>query len=200
MPSVPGPKHLPVVDLLEGLAVTLVASHLADDQHHRRGVLERGVQPDAGVGGARPARDHAHARPAAELALGFGHEGRPTLLPAGDEADAFAVLVEAVQYGEVALARHTEHGVDALGDQCFDQQVAGNVVKSSTGLCGTSAPALLTPGRPCAGPPPAPRRRTAAAPAPRRTSVAAYQPRSMNAPKISGEMAKPTSSPEYTVP
>ena len=30
--------------------------------------------------------------------------------------------------------------------------------------------------------------------------VAAYQPRSINTPKISGAMAKPTSSPEYTVP
>ena len=55
-------EHLPVVDLLEGLAVALVARDLADEQDHRRRVLERGVQADRGVARARPARHEAQAR------------------------------------------------------------------------------------------------------------------------------------------
>ena len=74
-----GAEHLPVVDLLEGLAVALVAGHLADEQDHRRAVLERGVHADAGVGRARAAGHEADARPAAELALRLGHEGRRRL-------------------------------------------------------------------------------------------------------------------------
>ena len=119
-----GAEHLAVVEFLERLAVALVAGHLADEQDHRRGVLEGGVHADAGIGRARPAGDEADARSAAQLALCFGHEGRAALLAAGDEADAVAVLVKAVEHGQVTLAGHAEAGVDALRDQGFDQHVA----------------------------------------------------------------------------
>ena len=46
-------------------------------------------------------------------------------MAAGDEADPLAVLVEAVERGEKALAGNAEHGVDALGDQRLDQGMAG---------------------------------------------------------------------------
>src|SRR4030095_2323985 len=52
------PEHLPVVDFLERLAVALAARDLADEQDHRRRVLERGVHADRRVarpGGARHA-------------------------------------------------------------------------------------------------------------------------------------------------
>src|SRR5206468_11352285 len=101
-----GAEHLAVVDLLKGLAVALVAGDLADEQDHRRAVLERGVQPDARVRRAGAARHEADARAAAQLALRLGHEGRAALLPTGDEADALAVPMEAVEHGQVALARH----------------------------------------------------------------------------------------------
>ena len=35
------------------------------------------------------------------------------------------MLVEAVEHGEVAFARHAEGGVDALRDERFDEGVAG---------------------------------------------------------------------------
>ena len=63
-----GAEHLPVVDLLERLAVALVARDLADEQDQRRRVLERGVQADRGVARARPAGDEAQP-------------GRPLSLP-----------------------------------------------------------------------------------------------------------------------
>ena len=89
-------------------------------------VLERGVHADAGVGRARTARDEADAGTTGQLALGLGHERRPALLAAGEEADAVGVLVEPVEHGQEALAGHTEHGIDALGDQRLDQDVAGH--------------------------------------------------------------------------
>ncbi len=120
-----GAEHLPVVDLLERLAIALVGGHLAHQQDQGRRVLERDVHADAGVGGARPARDEAHAGSARELAVRLGHERRPALVAAGHEADALAVLVEAVERRQEALARHAEHRVDALGDQRLHQGVAG---------------------------------------------------------------------------
>jgi hypothetical protein len=43
--------------------------------------------------------------------MGFGHERRTALLAVDDEADFVGVGVQAVQYGKIALARHTErHG------------------------------------------------------------------------------------------
>ena len=120
-----GAEHLPVVDLLERLAVALLARHLADEEDHRRAVLEGRVQPDARIRRARPAGDEADARAAGQLALRLGHERRAALLAAGDEADALAVLVKAVEHGEVAFARHAEGAIDALRDQGFDEGVAG---------------------------------------------------------------------------
>ena len=40
-----------------------------------------------------------------------------------------AVLVEAVEHGQVALAGHAEHGVDALRDQGLDQGMAGDSLR-----------------------------------------------------------------------
>ena len=116
-------EHLAVVHLLEGLAVALVARHLADEQDHGRGVLQGGVHADAGVGGARPAGDEADARTPAELALRLGHEGGAALLPAGDEADVVTVLMKTIQHRQVALAGHTEAGVHALCHQGLHQGV-----------------------------------------------------------------------------
>ena len=60
-----------------------------------------------------------------ELALRLGHVARPALVAAGDEADAVAVLVEAVERGEEALAGDAEHGVRTLREQRLDECVAG---------------------------------------------------------------------------
>ena len=54
-----GAEHLPVVDFLEGLAVALLARHLADEDDERRRVLEGGVDADRGVARARAAGDEA---------------------------------------------------------------------------------------------------------------------------------------------
>ena len=54
----------PVFDLLERLAIGVSALDLADEHHHGRRVLGRGMQPHRGVAGARTPRDHDHPGPA----------------------------------------------------------------------------------------------------------------------------------------
>ena len=83
------------------------------------------MHADAGVGRAGAAGDEADARPPGELAVRLGHEGGAALVAAGHEADAVAVLVEAVQRRQEALARHAEHRVDALRHQRLHEGVAG---------------------------------------------------------------------------
>lgn len=126
------------VDLLERLALALRARHLTRHQQQRRRALERQVQADGRVGGARAAGDHAGPGAAAGVGVGGGHEARAALLPAGDEARRVvggaarrlvprlerrsgSRPVHGVQGREVALARHSEHGVAAVGAQRVDQ-------------------------------------------------------------------------------
>ena len=80
-------EHAAVVDLLEGLALGLIAGHLPHEQDHRRRVLHGGVNADGGVAGAGAARDETDAGPARQLAGGLRHIGGPALVPAGDQLD-----------------------------------------------------------------------------------------------------------------
>ena len=102
-------EHLPVVDLLEGVALAAAAVDLADEQDHRHAVLLGDVHAGAGVGGTGAAGDHGDAGPAGELAPGGRHHRRAAFLAADDEADLGRV-VQRVQDLEIALARHAEDG------------------------------------------------------------------------------------------
>ena len=119
------PEDLPVVEFLERLTVALIRSHLPNQQDQRHAVLEGGVHTNGGVGGTRPPGDTTDTWPACQPGVGIGHEGRPTLLPTGDEPDVPAVLVKAVGHREIALAGHTEDGVDTLGDERLDEGMPG---------------------------------------------------------------------------
>ena len=48
-------EHLAEIDLLEGLAVDLMARDLADQHDHRRRILKGGMDADRGVAGPGPA-------------------------------------------------------------------------------------------------------------------------------------------------
>ena len=186
-------EHLPVIHLLEGLAVALIARHLTHEHDHRRGVLECRVHADGCVRRPGPARDEADAGSAAELALRIGHEACAALLPAGDEADAVAVLVQAVEHSEITLSRDTETSIDALGDQRLHQRMAG---QAGDGIRVTHDVAPL-PGIPDAVRRPThaaaviPRMKAAADPA----KTPAAQPRSIIHPNRGAPSVKPTSKP-----
>ena len=117
------PEHLLVVDLLECLAPAMLARHLTDQQHERRRVLHRRVHAGGGVRRAGTARDHAHAGPAGQLAVGVGGVGGRGLVTAGDHAQAVAMRVEAVEQGEVALAGHAERELDVVQRELVGEQL-----------------------------------------------------------------------------
>src|SRR3954470_2097910 len=109
--------HPAVVDFLEGLALGEFVSDLADEHHHRRGILESGVHADCAVRGSRAARHEKHARLAGELAVRFGHVGGAALLAANHEFQLVAHVVQAVEQRQVAFARYAERHVHALRDE-----------------------------------------------------------------------------------
>ena len=126
--------HPAEVELLERPAPKKGARDLADEEDHRRRVLIGRVHADARVGRARTARNETDARPASEFAVGFGHVGGAAFLPAHDEADLLARVIERVEHGEVALARHAVGGVDAVDEELIDEDLcagAGRVVRRS---------------------------------------------------------------------
>ncbi|MNE33919.1 hypothetical protein D3C80_1276150 [compost metagenome] len=120
-------EDLAVVDFLEGAAATVGQGDLADEQDHRRGVLMRRVHPDAGMGRARSARDHADAGLAGQLAIGLGHVGGAGLMAADDDLDLVAHVGQGVEHGQIAFARHTEDLVDPVHHEGVDQTAGGGV-------------------------------------------------------------------------
>ena len=116
------PEHVPVVDLLECLPAHHRAADLADQEDQRSGVLEGGVDAPGGVCRTGPARDHADARPTCELAVGIGHVRCADLVTAGDEPDRR--VVEGIEHGQVALARHAEGDVHPVHDELVDEEPA----------------------------------------------------------------------------
>ncbi len=116
------PEHLAVVDLLERLATELSPPDLADQQDHRRRVLERGVDAARRVRRARPARDEADPRAAGQLAVRVGHVRGADLVAADDEADRR--VVERVEHREVALAGDAEDEIDAVQLELVDEDLA----------------------------------------------------------------------------
>ena len=68
-----------------------------------------------GVGRARPARRHDDARPAGELAPGFGgHRGAALLAADGDRDRA---VIERIEEGEIGFAGDAEGALDAVPDE-----------------------------------------------------------------------------------
>ncbi len=115
--------HLAKIDLLEGLAVDLMARHLADQHDHRRRILERGVHPDRGVASAGAARHQQDARLSGQLPIGLGHEGGAALLAAGHEMDVGRVE-QRVEHFEIALAGDAERHPHPMRPQRRDHQLA----------------------------------------------------------------------------
>ncbi len=84
-----------------------------------------------GVRRARPARDHADAGAAGQLAVGVGRVGGGALVAAVDDPEAVAMLVEAVEQREVGLARHAERELGSVGDEPVRQQLPSGAVMAA---------------------------------------------------------------------
>ena len=122
------------VDFLEALAVAVAARDVADEQDHRRRILEGDVDAGAGVGRAGAAGDEGDAGAARHLAVGVGHVGDPAFLPADDGVDLGRV-VQRVEHREEAFARHGENAVAALDAELVDEDAAARAeLERSHGL------------------------------------------------------------------
>src|SRR5262249_13838516 len=111
------------VDFLERLALDKVVADLADEQDHRRRVLERRMHGNTRIGGTGPARHEADAGLASQLAMRLGHIAGATLLPAYHRRDRILMIVERVDTRQIALAGHEEYAPDALDTQLLDQDL-----------------------------------------------------------------------------
>src|SRR2546426_1050200 len=114
--------HAPVVDFLERLALSELVGNLADEHHHRRGILKSRMRADRAVGGSRPPRHEQHARLAGQLAVGLGHVGSAAFLAADDEGELVAYVVQAVEHRQVTLAWHAESELETLCDQSLGEK------------------------------------------------------------------------------
>ncbi len=81
------------------------------------------MDPDAGIGGPRPAGYHANAGLAGKLAVGAGHIGRAALVAIADQANIL-VVNQRIQHRQIAFARHPEYGFHALRCQTICQNFA----------------------------------------------------------------------------
>jgi hypothetical protein len=116
-----GAEELFEVDFLKRLAAAEFARDLADEQQHGRRVLLRHMHARARVRRAGAAGDKTNAGHARELAHGFGHHRRPALLTADDEF--VRALVDRIENGEEAFARHAEGTGQSVRDQRIDEDL-----------------------------------------------------------------------------
>src|SRR5215831_113424 len=123
--------HLPIVDFLKCLSIGEIAANLTNKNDQGRGVLLCGVDADCSVGRTRSARDEDDAGTARELAVRLAHVGGASLLPADDEPQALAHVVERVEDRQVTLARDAEGEVDALSKEIVDEDAAAGAHESS---------------------------------------------------------------------
>ena len=107
---------------LEGLALAGVALNLTDEEDHRDRILPGDMQACGGIGCARAAGDHADAWLSRQPAPGICHHRRTTLLTADKHLDV--AVMQRIEHGKKALARHAGNTRYAIGLQSFDDELA----------------------------------------------------------------------------
>ncbi len=75
------------IDLLESAATFVGALDQSDEEHHRRGVVVRYIDPARRIRGARRPRDEGNTRHARQLAGGLCHHRGAALVATDDGAD-----------------------------------------------------------------------------------------------------------------
>lgn len=115
------PVHAAVVDFLERLAFDEIVADLSDEENERCRVLLRGMDADGCVRCAGPACHETDAGPPGELAVGLRHVRGAPFLPADDEADLLARVMERVEHGEIAFSGDSERDVHSMDFECVHQ-------------------------------------------------------------------------------
>ena len=122
-PLAQGAVELAIIDFLERLAIFLIARYLTDENHHRCRILHRGMHADRAIAGARRTGHHGDARLAGELAVRLCHISGPAFLAARDDFDLVRRIVQRVDQGKIALARHAERRIDIVNFQLVGEDL-----------------------------------------------------------------------------
>src|SRR3954466_11162760 len=117
-------EHPPEIDLLERLAIEEIATGLTDEEDDRRRILEGRVDAYRRMRGSGAPGDERNPRAARQLAVRVRHVGRARFVATDDEADLLALVVEAVEEREVALAGDAEDVVGTLDDEAPRQDLS----------------------------------------------------------------------------
>ena len=102
---------------------TMTTRRTGHSTRQKVGLVLAGLMSAANIPSALFPAPEGDAGPPAHCSVGAGHEAHPAFLPASDEVDLRRV-VQRVEYGEKALARHVEDAVAALRDQIVDEDPA----------------------------------------------------------------------------
>ena len=116
--------HAAIVDFLEGFAIGEIAADLTDEHDHRRRILRRSMDADRGVRCPRSARHQRDPGPAGQLAVRLGHVRRAAFMPAHDQPQLVARIVQGVEHRQIAFAGNAKSQIDALGKKVRDQDLA----------------------------------------------------------------------------
>ena len=116
-------EHRFEVDLLERLVPLARPRRQPHQQQHRRRIVVGDEHARGSVGRSRPTRHEGDAWRARELARGFRHHCRRSLVPADDGADG-PIVEQRIERGEKALAGHGEEHPAALCRKPVDQDLS----------------------------------------------------------------------------
>ena len=116
-------EHRAVIHFLEAFAVTGMTGDLADEQDHRRRILEGRVHADRRVRSTRPPGHETDPGSTRQLPVGFRHVGGGAFVACTDDADAGRIM-QSVEHRQVALAGEAEHAIDALAAQRLNQYLS----------------------------------------------------------------------------
>ena len=116
------PNYGAIVHLLEGFALAHAALDLAHEQDHGRGVLLAMCTPASALEAPGPRVTIQMPGSPVSLPWASAIMAAPPSLAAHGDLDAG--VVQAVEHGQVAFARHAEHMLDAMGGQLVDQDMA----------------------------------------------------------------------------
>src|SRR3954462_11464501 len=117
-------KHPAVIHFLKSFPFNHVAAYLSYEQDHGRRILIRRMHADTCIRRTGPSCDKAQPRAAGKFAVCFGHERRPALLPAYDQAHAFPDVVKRIQHVQKAFSWYTKSRVGTMNAELIDQNLS----------------------------------------------------------------------------
>src|SRR5436190_17156662 len=114
-------KHPAVIHFLEGFSFNDVAADLSYEQDHGCRILIRRMHADTCIRRTGPSCDETQTGAAGKFAVCFRHERSTALLPAYDQAHAFADIVKRIQHIQKTFSWHTKSCVGAMDAELIDQ-------------------------------------------------------------------------------